>query len=104
MSRVTEIAGEYLESVGLARYGWFVGGYDLGIGIPPDWVGHTWLGGGGFESANFDVGMVTNYENVFDILNVDWPGGACVSYIDTMLMTENGLEILSELERSLLVA
>ena len=83
--------------------GWFVGGYDLGISIPPDWVGHTFLGGDRFEQANFDVGVVTNYENILDVLTENWPGGRNGNYIDSLLMTESGLEILSKLPQELTV-
>jgi hypothetical protein len=47
--------------------------------------------------------MSTNYENVVDIVTEDWPGGRGGSYIDMLLMTENGLEIMSKLERRLVI-
>ena len=43
------------------------------------------------------------YENVFDIVIEDWPGGKGGSYIEMLLMTEHGLEILSKLDRRLIV-
>ena len=47
-------ADDYIDSVGLSKYAGFIGGYDLGISIPPDWVGHTWLNSdSGFEQADY---------------------------------------------------
>ena len=46
----------------------------MGTAIPPDWVGHTFHNGAGFEALDFEVGMTTNYENVFDIVIEDWQG------------------------------
>jgi Xaa-Pro aminopeptidase len=103
MLKLHEVANAYIESVGIAKYAWLVGGYDMGIAIPPDWVGHTFHSGLGFEAVNFEPGMVTNYENVFDIVEEDWPGGKGGSYIEMILMTEAGLEVLSKLDRRMIV-
>ena len=103
MLKLHEVANDYIKEVGLEKYAWLVGGYDMGIAIPPDWVGHTFHSGLGFEALNFEVGMTTNYENVFDIVMEDWPGGKGGSYIDMLLMTESGLEILSKLDRRMIV-
>jgi Xaa-Pro aminopeptidase len=100
--RVVEVAREYLTSVDLAKYGWFIGGYDLGIAVPPDWTGHTYLSGLSFERADMNVGMVVNFENVLDVTE-GWPGGYGVMNIDTLVMTETGLRILSKLERKIFV-
>ena len=54
-------------------------------------------------TGDFEIGMSTNYENVFDIVTEEWPGGKGGSYIDMLLMTENGLEVLSKLDRRLSV-
>jgi Xaa-Pro aminopeptidase len=103
MSRLHAIANEYIDKAELRRYVWWIDGYDLGISTPPDWVGHTFLGGGRFEEANYDVGVVTNYENVIDVTEDNWPGGRGGNYIETLLMTENGIEIMSKLDRRLTV-
>lgn len=103
MTKLHEVANAYIDSVGLRKYAWLVGGYDMGIAIPPDWVGHTFHSGLGFEAVDFEVGMTTNYENVFDIVMEDWPGGKGGSYIDMLLMTPSGLEILSRLDRRMIV-
>ena len=103
MVKLHDVANAYIKDVGLEEYAWLVGGYDMGIAIPPDWVGHTFHSGLGFEALNFDAGMTTNYENVFDIVTEDWPGGKGGSYIEMLLMTENGLEVLSKLDRRLII-
>ena len=103
MRKLHDVANAYIEEAGLARYAWLVGGYDMGIAIPPDWVGHTFHSGLGFEAVDFEPGMSTNYENVFDIVEEEWPGGKGGSYIEMLLMTDLGLEILSELDRRMIV-
>jgi Xaa-Pro aminopeptidase len=47
-------------------------------------------------------GMVFNYENQFDVWE-DWPGGSGAAYIETLLVTDRGLEVLSALPRGLVV-
>ncbi len=101
MEKVVESAKAYLDDQGIGQHAWFIGGYVQGIAIPPDWVGHVYLGGEGFERSDFMAGMMTNYENVFDIQG--WPGGSCISYIDMLEMTETGIRALSQLPRTLTV-
>lgn len=103
MAAVQKAADDYIDSVGLREKVWFVGGYDLGIAIPPDWVGHTFLGGSGFGTANYDPGTVTNYENRFDVTHDQWAGGWGAGFIETFLMTGSGLEVLSGLDREMTV-
>ena len=31
---------------------WWVGGYALGIAVPPNWVGHTYLSNDAFETVH----------------------------------------------------
>ena len=102
-TRLAEICWDYLAGVGLQNNIWFAGGYDLGIGIPPDWVGHYWWGAPGYATLVYQPGAVSNYENVFDIGDESWGGGSCASYIETLLMTESGLDILSQFPRTLTV-
>ena len=65
MEKVVDTAKAYLDDQGIGQHAWFIGGYVQGIAIPPDWVGHVYLGGEGFERSDFMPGMMTNYENVF---------------------------------------
>ena len=81
---------------------WWVGGYAIGIAFPPSWVGHTYLSNdasaGAHELFTWEPGYISNYENI--VYHPEF-GGA--SYIDSLLMTESGLEILSKLPRTLTV-
>jgi Xaa-Pro aminopeptidase len=79
---------------------WWVGGYSLGIAFPPSWVGHTYLANDGLEKCRLLPGYVSNYENVF----VDREHGFEAGNIDTMVMTERGLEVLSSVPRGLLAS
>lgn len=80
---------------------WFVGGYALGIAIPPDWVGELWVDG---RNDSTDLlmkpGMVFNFEGQFDDTE-GWAGGSGAAYIESLVVTETGLEVLSELPRTL---
>ena len=80
-----------------------IGGYDMGIAIPPDWVGHSFTKSArGFRPANYDVGMTTNFEMLFRS-GADWRGGAGGGFIDTVLMTDTGIEVLSARRRDIVV-
>jgi Xaa-Pro aminopeptidase len=78
---------------------WWVGGYALGIALPPDWVGHAYLSNDAYERFTWEPGYVTNYENIC----FDREGGFTASYMETLLMTEQGIEILSKVPRELTV-
>ena len=75
------------------------GGYALGIAMPPNWVGHTYLANDAFEQFTWQPGYVTNYENVL----FDRAAGFSASYMETLLMTEDGIEALSTRPRTLTV-
>ncbi|NKF23576.1 M24 family metallopeptidase [Solimonas marina] len=77
---------------------WWVGGYALGLGTPPSWVGHTYLANDGEERCELREGYVSNYENVF----FDEAEGFEAGYIDTVVMTSDGLRALSTIPRELL--
>jgi len=78
---------------------WWVGGYALGIALPPSWVGHTYLSGDAFEDFTWEPGYVTNYENIV----FDRDAGYTASYMETLVMTENGIDVLSRVPRTLAV-
>ena len=69
----------------------------LGLALPPDWVGHTYLSNDAYEQFTWEPGYVTNYENIC----FDRDGGFTASYMETLLMTETGIEILSKVPREL---
>ena len=79
---------------------WWVGGYALGIAVPPSWVGHTYLSNDAFETFTWQPGYVTNYENIV----FDRESGFTASYMETLLMTEEGIQPLSRHPRELAVA
>ena len=105
LTKVQEVADEYIDSVGLRKYVWFVGGYSTGISVPPDWVGRTFFRP--FQpnqpDRNFEPGMLLNFENQFDVFDEVWRGGSGAAYIESFLMTDNGIEVLSKLPRNLVV-
>jgi Xaa-Pro aminopeptidase len=104
LSKADEIGNAYIDAAGLRKYVWWVGGYSLGIAMPPDWCGRHWLKPLEEGAArNFEPGVVVNFENQFDVWE-NWPGGSGAAYIDSLLMTDNGLEVLSTLPRNLVVA
>ncbi|MBT7613341.1 MAG: aminopeptidase P family protein, partial [Rhodospirillaceae bacterium] len=103
LSKVQEVADAYTDKVGLRDYVWFVGGYSLGIAMPPDWCGSHWVAPReNLGDRVITPGQVFNLENQFDVWE-DWPGGSGAAWIDSFLVTENGLEVLSRLPRNLVV-
>jgi Xaa-Pro aminopeptidase len=78
---------------------WWVGGYALGIAMPPNWVGHTYLANDAFETFTWEPGYVTNYENVL----FDRDAGYTASFMETLLMGPESIEALSTHTRELTV-
>jgi Xaa-Pro aminopeptidase len=78
---------------------WWIGGYALGIALPPSWVGLTYLANDGIEKCSWLPGYVSNFENVL----MDRDEGFEAGCIDTIAMTETGLELLTKTPRELLV-
>jgi len=80
------IARRYYENVGLwDQPGWALG-YELGLSLPPDWVGDFFFNvrDDKYLDRAFEANMVTNFESLFD----SW-------LIDTLIYRESGIEILS---------
>lgn len=99
--KVQEVADAYIDAAGLRKYVWYIGGYSLGIAVPPDWVGrHRPESPPDVSDRPIEAGMVFNFENQFDVWE-DWPGGSGAAYIETFLVTDDGLEVLSKLPRTL---
>jgi Xaa-Pro aminopeptidase len=98
-----DVAQQAAEDYVLSRFPreqvWWVGGYALGIAMPPSWVGHTYLANDAFEQFTWQPGYVTNYENVL----FDRDAGFTASYMETLLMTDTGIEPLSGRPRTLTV-
>jgi Xaa-Pro aminopeptidase len=77
---------------------WWIGGYSLGLGCPPSWVGHRYLANQGAEPFTWQPGYLSNYETIL----FDRAEGYAAPIIDSVLMTPDGLEVLSKLPRGLL--
>jgi Xaa-Pro aminopeptidase len=91
---------DYYEDVGIWDDRSWLGGYELGIAFPPDWVGEfvyelTDMA----TEATFNAGTAVNYESVFY-----GPAMAGLTYlIETILFAEDGARIASRLPRGLTV-
>jgi Xaa-Pro aminopeptidase len=94
------VAEDYVFSRFPREQVWWVGGYALGIAMPPSWVGHTYLSNDAFETFTWEPGYVTNYENI--LFNRE--RGFTASYMETLVMTEDHVETLSRHPRELVVA
>jgi len=102
LCKADKIGNAYIDAAGLRKYVWWVGGYSLGIAQPPDWCGRYWMNHEESTERDFEPGVVVNFENQFDVWE-NWPGGSGAAYVDSMLMTDAGLEVLSTLPRNLVV-
>ncbi len=103
LSRVEQIGQAYTDAAGIREYVWWVGGYSQGVALPPQWCNNHWLATRfGMRDRALEPGMFFNFENQFDVWE-DWPGGSGVAYIETFMVTENGLEVMSKLPRTLVV-
>ena len=85
----------YYDEVGLWNKvdGWALG-YELGLSIPPDWVGEFYyhLGDDRYLDRIFEENMVTNFESLFD-----------TALIDTVVYQKDGSRVLSKTPRELIV-
>ena len=96
LERVTD----YYREVGILQDQWWIGGYELGIAFPPDWVGefyYDWETDPG--DAVFDPGLVVNYEANFYL-----PQAAGIAMcINTMAFGEEGAAFLQSTPSELTV-
>jgi Xaa-Pro dipeptidase len=77
-----------------------VGGYEFGIGFPPDWVG-PFMYEPGIDPGDrlFRPGEVVNFESMFYL-----PERAGMGWlINTMMFTESDARLLSEVPNELIV-
>jgi Xaa-Pro aminopeptidase len=75
------------------RRGW-LGGYEFGIALPPDWVGEWMFSVDDIESDDvFEEGLVMNFESIAGIV-----------LIDTFIVGPDGAECLSSIPREILLA
>lgn len=86
---------QYYEDVGLwGEPGWALG-YELGLSLPPDWVGEFYfhLADDKYLDRVFEENMVTNFESLFNT----W-------LIDTCVYEKNGTRILSRTPLEIIAA
>ena len=102
LHKIHAIADDYIDGANLRPYCWYNGGYATGIAVPPDWVGvhRTHPTPDNPDDRPLEPGMIFNLENQFDVWE-NWPGGSGAAYIESLLMTDSGLEVMSELPRNL---
>jgi Xaa-Pro dipeptidase len=84
---------EYFIDAGAWELRNWIGGYELGVSMPPDWVGQWFFSAE--DDATEDVieaGVVTNFESM-----------TAFFMIDTVVFEENGARTLSKLPAELLV-
>jgi hypothetical protein len=91
----------YYANCGLLENQWWIGGYELGIAFPPDWVGSyyfdvwTELGHDAFEP-----GFVSNYEANF--YSPKEAGLSCM--IDSMIVEEDTAAFIHDVPCRLFIA
>ncbi|TVR68725.1 MAG: aminopeptidase P family protein [Sphaerobacteraceae bacterium] len=90
----------YYEEVGIWEDRGYIGGYELGISFPPDWVGEFNYGPHvPSEGQFFRPGMVVNHESQFFMpLNVGYH-----MQIDSLIFTENEARLMGTTPRELMV-
>lgn len=90
----------YYEEAGILGAQRWIGGYELGIGFPPDWVG-PWVYDPNLDPADrvFGPGTAVNYESQFFL-----PQDAGLSLlIDTLLFSDSDARLGSRIPHDLIV-
>ena len=105
-TKVDDVGNAFVDEVGLRDKAWWIEGYSFGISFPPDWTGAHWLHwnkemfGPTGSRRIVEPGVIFNFENQFDVWE-DWPGGTGCAWIESFLVTEDGLELMSKLPRTI---
>jgi Xaa-Pro aminopeptidase len=91
---------EYYDEQGIWQDASWVGGYELGIGFPPDWVGNfVYEMSHGDSTVPFEPGTAVNFESVFY-----GPRMSGLTYlIDTLLFQDGSAGLASQMPRGLTV-
>ena len=94
VAEVNDVLRAYYVETGLwsETEGWGLG-YELGLSLPPDWVGDFYfhLGDDRYLDRVFEENMVTNYESLFH-----------THLIDTLVYGRDGTRVLSRTPRELI--
>jgi Xaa-Pro aminopeptidase len=88
----------HIDAIGMRDHVWWVGGYTIGLAMPPDWVGHVYLDPAESpEEVAFEPGLVALWEVQF------WDRAAHegAGIVDTMIMTDGGIDIPAIFPRTL---
>ncbi|MBF0232795.1 MAG: aminopeptidase P family protein, partial [Desulfamplus sp.] len=93
IATANKVMRQYYEEHGIWELRDWVGGYELGLSFPPDWVGEFLFSVEDEEPVGyFHAGMVTNFESTLQTF-----------LIDTFIYEESGARVLSKLEPELIV-
>ncbi len=93
VAEVVAVLRRYYEDVGLwGTPGWMLG-YELGLSLPPDWVGDFYFNVTDTTGLDrvFEENMVTNFESIFS-----------TSLIDTLLYGRDGTRVMSDVPLELI--
>ncbi|MEE9301837.1 MAG: Xaa-Pro peptidase family protein [Alphaproteobacteria bacterium] len=100
VNEVTAPLRAYYKETGLWGHQRWMGGYELGVAFPPDWVG-PWSYDCEFDSGDeiFETGVVVNYES-----NIYFPQGPGMTLlIDTLLFDDDKAELIHKIPHDLIV-
>ena len=90
----------HVDAIGLRDRVWWVGGYTIGLAMPPDWVGHVYLDPAESpEEVAFEPGLVALWE----VQLWDRAAHQGAGIVDTMIMTDGGIEVPAAFPRTLTV-
>lgn len=94
VAEVQRTLRSYYQDAGIWDHRGWLGGYELGVAFPPDWVGQWMFAVDDVDSDDvFEEGLVTNYESM-----------AGLALIDTFVIGPDGATRLSSIPREILVA
>ena len=93
VAELNKVSQEYFREHDLWDNGAWLGGYEMGIAFPPDWVGHYYLEYADLETSDvFEAGTAVNFEAVFYM-----PDMAGITHlIDTIVFKEDAAVLLSQ--------
>jgi Xaa-Pro aminopeptidase len=97
----------YYQEQGVWDNRWYVGGYELGIAMQPDWVGEfNWSVADEGDNRLFLENMVTNYESDLQSHPGRHPGATADSIllnINTLVNEQNGARLLTGIPAGLII-
>ncbi|MDH3534552.1 MAG: hypothetical protein OER87_02245 [Gammaproteobacteria bacterium] len=100
VGELVRAARDYYDEVGIWSDAGWVGGYELGIGFPPDWVGNFVYEMSHDESEKvFEPRTCVNFESQFFSPRMS----GITYYICTLLFKENSAELPVQAPRRLVV-